>query len=334
MALQELADELAYEEELSRCVGVTGFHHWFFLSALADALGMRMRAFAVESGGECLGVVPLLFRRRGFVSTVNYLPVGCLGPVLRGEALRSGRVAEMLRAVEPILLRERVVVTRWAFSPGLDIGEEQLAMPGFEVSRTENFAVPSTKSVSDYLKSLKPKQRSAIKRGEARGMRAEPSATEEIMGWLPERVSGMHARQGIVSSYTLEAARSMAERLADDPRMLWRTVRAEDGRVLAMNASIVGNDRLWGWLLAGEAIPGPSPHVAIYWDAIQWSLGRGLACDFGGVPTSGIRDFKIAMGGEAELCFAAERVRPRVYKAGRDLHGWLVHRQATTRHTQ
>jgi len=36
------------------------YHHWFFLSALADALGYEFRAFAVDSGGERLGVVPLL----------------------------------------------------------------------------------------------------------------------------------------------------------------------------------------------------------------------------------------------------------------------------------
>src|ERR1700733_14501871 len=102
MALDELSDEQAYEAELADCVGVTGYHRWFFLSALADALGLRLRAFAVSGRGGRLGVVPLLLRRRGPVSTVNYLPVPHIGPVLTGEALRSGRLAEMLGAVEPV----------------------------------------------------------------------------------------------------------------------------------------------------------------------------------------------------------------------------------------
>jgi hypothetical protein len=60
----ELDDEQAYEDEVSQCVGVTGYHHWFFLNALAGALNYEFRAFAVESAGERLGVVPLFLRRR------------------------------------------------------------------------------------------------------------------------------------------------------------------------------------------------------------------------------------------------------------------------------
>lgn len=41
--IQELNDEQAYEAELSQCIGVTGYHHWFFLTALADALDFKFR---------------------------------------------------------------------------------------------------------------------------------------------------------------------------------------------------------------------------------------------------------------------------------------------------
>src|SRR5215469_13773893 len=47
--LIELADEASYEAEIDQCVGVTGYHRWFFLSALAEAFGMRMKAFAVDA---------------------------------------------------------------------------------------------------------------------------------------------------------------------------------------------------------------------------------------------------------------------------------------------
>jgi len=76
----ELNNEQAYEDEVSQCVGVTGYHHWFFLSALTDALHLEFRAFAIESGGERLGAVPALFRRGRLVSTANFLPVGSVGP--------------------------------------------------------------------------------------------------------------------------------------------------------------------------------------------------------------------------------------------------------------
>jgi hypothetical protein len=323
LRLRELTAEGAYEAELAECAGVTGYHRWFFLTTFAAALGLRMRAFSVDSDAGPLGVVPLLFRRRGPVSTVNYLPVSQIGPVLRGEALRSGRADEMLRAVEPVLRAERAVVTRWAFSPGLDAGAGALAARGFEVRRQESFVVPGTMSAEDYLKRLAPKQRAAVRRGALRGLTAGPSTRDEITRWFPGQLGGGQRHSG-APEYSLTAARILAERLADDPRMYWRSVRAADGRTLVMNASIVDTDRLWGWLLVGEPVPGPSPHVAAYWDAVQWSLGRGLACDFGGVPSSGIRDFKVAMGGQAELSVVAERVRPRSYRLVRDLHERLA----------
>ena len=333
MTLFEISDEQAYEAEIAHCAGVTGFHRWFFLSALADALGLRLRAFAVSPGrgrgrgGGRLGVVPLLLRRRGPVSTVNYLPVPHIGPVLAGDALRAGRLAEVVHEIERVLLRERVVVTKWSFAPGVAVRAADLAARGFEVSRQASYLVPGTTSVEDYLKGLSPKQRAAIRRGEARGLRAEPSGLEEITRWFPDRVGEPYERQRVAPDYTLAAARALAARLAADPRMLWRTVR-DDERVLAVNACIVDRDRLWGWLLASDRVPGPSPHVAAYWDAVTWSRSRGLGCDFGGAPTSGIRDFKIAMGGEPQASTVAERVRPRAYRAARALHARLASRAA------
>jgi hypothetical protein len=324
VTLFELGDEASYEAELAQCVGVSGYHRWFFLSAMAEAMGMRMRAFAVDVGRERLGVVPLLLRRRGPVSTANFLPVCGVGPVPRGEALRAGRVPELLRAVEPVLLRERAVVTKWSFAPGFSVDLDPLRSHGFELRPVETYAIPASRSVDDYLKRLAPKQRAAVLRGERRGLRVATSTREDITEWLPVWLSGGNLRQQVVSDYSLPAARSILGRLADDPRMLWRSVRDSSGRLLAMNASIIDEERLWGWLLAGMSIPGPSPHVAAYWDAIQWALSRGLGCDFGSTPTSGIRDFKVAMGGEMELCLTAERIRPHAYRVGRSMHARLL----------
>jgi CelD/BcsL family acetyltransferase involved in cellulose biosynthesis len=331
LVLHELTDEQAYEEELAECAGVTGYHRWFFLAALAEALGLRLRTFAVEERGERLGAVPLLFRRRGPVSTVNYLPVPHVGPVLRGQALRAGRLPELLRAVEPILMRERVIVTKWAFAPGVDVPTEQLAAHGFEVAREENFVVPATTSIDDYLKALSSKQRAAIRRGERRGMHTGPSTRDEITQWFPERVAEPYLRQGLAPDYSLAAARSLAVRLVDHPRVLWRTVR-DDDRVLAVNVAIVDTDRLWAWMLVGDRLPGPSPHVMADWDGIQWSLSHGLAFDMGGAPTSGIGEFKVAMGAQAELSVTAERTRLRAYKVARSWHARLASHRAAQQH--
>ena len=181
IAVHELGNEQAYEAELSQCVGVTGYHQWFFLEAIADALNLEFRAFVVECEGERLGVVPLLFRHRGPISTVNILPIGCIGPLIRGEALRAGLVRELLTGVEPVLRNHRTIATRWAFAPGLKVSSEYLAMPGFEVSRWDNYVVPESKSVDELLKSMSRNRRQSIRRIE-RHVSVQQSSTEEITG--------------------------------------------------------------------------------------------------------------------------------------------------------
>jgi CelD/BcsL family acetyltransferase involved in cellulose biosynthesis len=326
--LVELGDEASYEAELGHCVGVTGYHHWFFLSALAEAFGMRMRAFAVDADGERLGVVPLLFRRRGPVSTANFLPVMGTGPVLRAKARQAGRVVDLVRAVEPVLLRERTVVTKWSFAPGLDVDLDGLTGHGFEVGAADSYAIPGSLSVEGYLKGLSHTYRRKMRGLERHGLHAGPSTRADIVDWLPQQVSKMHRGQDIASDYSLPVARALMDRLADHPRMRWCSVRNPEGQLLALNACVIGDDRLWGWMLAGEPVPGPSPHMAACWDSIQWALPQGLGYDFGSAPTEGNRNFKIWLGGELEHCATAERVRPRVYRAGRDLYARLASRRA------
>ncbi len=183
--ISELNDEQTYEAEVSQCVGVSGYHHWFFLSALADALGYEFRAFAVDSGGERLGVVPLLFRRSGPLSMVNFLPVGCIGPVIRGEALRARRVGELLRGVGPVLRRHRTVAARWAFSPGLHLTAEDLAIPKFEIFEWENFVMPAAKSVDDCWKKMSTGRRQSVKKTEKARRRGGRQLGRGDLGLVP-----------------------------------------------------------------------------------------------------------------------------------------------------
>jgi hypothetical protein len=83
--------------------------------------------------------------------------------------------------------------------------------------------------------------------------------------------------------------------------------------------------------MGGERVKGPSPHLIMYSDAIDWSLGRGMACDFGGAPTAGIRDFKVRMGCVTEHCVSAERIRPKSYRAARRLHARIASRRGANR---
>ena len=332
--LYELDSEQEYESEISKCVRVTGYHHWFFLSAMAEALNLKFRAFAVESKGERLGVVPLLFRRRGPVSTVNYLPIGIIGPVLRGEALREGRARELVSAVDLVLRRTWTVVTQWAFSPGLGMSAEQLDLPGFEVFEVDNYVIPATMSVDDCLKAMSRVRRQSIRQGEARGASVAESSIEDVTKWLPDQIGGAQQRQGLLP-YKLGEARALTEKLATHPRMLWRTVRGAEGEILGMTGCVIGDDRLWGWLMVGPPVSGISAHSLCYWDLINWSLPRGLSYDLGGVPTEGIRKFKISLGADVETCVTAVRMRPKpVYTTGRAVYNWTTSRIAARRRGQ
>jgi CelD/BcsL family acetyltransferase involved in cellulose biosynthesis len=325
--IRELTDEQTYETELSQCVGVTGYHHWFLLSALADVLNYEFRAFAVDSGGDRLGVVPLFFRRRGPVSTVNFMPVGSIGPVIRGEALRAGRMGELLRGVGPVLRQHRTVAARWSFSPGLKVNAEDLSTQGFPVVKWENYVIPGTKSVDDLLKSMSRSRRQSInrhlRRGQDRGIAVHEPSTEEVMRWLPEQIVAVYERQGLSPLYTFAEVRSLTERLASHPRMLWRTVKGSDGTVLGMAGCVIGDDRLWGWLITGGPAHGVSVQTLCYWDLIKWSLDRGLALDLGGAPNDGIRELKVSLGADTETAVRAFEFHPSaVYNIAVGLRNW------------
>jgi hypothetical protein len=332
VALRELEDEQTYEAEVRQCVGVTGYHHWFFLQAMSDALGMKFRAFAVESGGEPLGTVPLLIRRRGPVSTVNFLPIGCIGPMLRGDALRAGRARELIGAVQPVLRGKRAVLTRWAFSPGLTLDIEQLAMPGFKVAAEENYAIPATMSVDDCWKSMSQLRRRSIRKCDARGIYAAESSTEEITRWLPDQIREVYSRQGTQSHYTPSEARTITAALAAHPRLLWRTIKGAEGKVLGMSGCILSDDRVDNWLMVGPHVPGISVHTLAYWDLIKWALPRGLTVDTGGAPTAGVRQFKMSIGAELETVTSAVRIRAEAfYRAGCAAYNWSAGRLGSVR---
>lgn len=323
----ELADEQVYEAELSQCLGVTGYHHWFFLRALADVLNCEFRALAVDSGGERLGAAPLFFRRRGPVTTVNFIPVGCVGPVIRGDALRAGRMAELLREITPALRRHRTVAARWSFSPGLKVSAGELAGQGFPVVEWENYLIPGTKSVDDLLKSMSRSRRQSInrhlRRGQERGVSVREASAEEVVRWLPEQIVAVYRRQGIPPLYSFDQVRSLAERLSCHPRMLWRSVQGADGDVLGIAGCIIGDDRVWGWLISGQPTHGVHVQTLCYWDLIKWSLGQGLALDLGGAPNDGIRELKVSLGADVETAVRAFQFHPAAaYKAAAALRNW------------
>jgi hypothetical protein len=321
--VEVISDEKSYEAQLGQCVGVTGYDHWFFLNAVAEVFNAEFRAYAVESDGEPLGIVPVLYRRRGFVSTVNHFPVENFGPRLRGAAFRAGRMRELVQAVEPLLRKHRAVKTVWWFSSADNMHADQFDLPGYEVRRTESYVIPGNKSADDCWKSMSQLRRRSVKQCASRGVFATDSSAEEITEWLPNQLAKGFPHQGAFSLYTLSEIRSLGERLASHPRMLWRSVKTSDGEVLAISANVIGDERLENWLMVGPHLPKLSPHSLAYWDLINWALPRGLNIDFGGAPSEGVRNFKVSASCELRTGFTAVGVRFKAaYEMGLAFHNW------------
>jgi len=136
-------------------------------------------------------------------------------------------------------------------------------------------------------------------------------------------MSSLYEREGRILAYSLAMVQSLARRLAAHPRMLWRTAKGEDGTLYGMTASIVGEDRLWGWQIVGPSVRSMSPHTLLHWDSIKWSRARELAYDMGGVPSDGVRVMKHSLGAEAETAVGVFRFRPSAaYKAATTLRNW------------
>lgn len=302
IAMQELGEE-DYEAEIAKCIGVTGFHRGFFLNALSESIGFRIRTFAVQKDGATIGVLPIALQRRGPVSVSNYLPVPHVGPLLRDGT----NLADVVTAAEPYLRRKLAADQKWAFGPGAPVTAEPLAGLGYQVRVDENFYVPADRSPAAHLAAMSGDRRRDIKLGKSHGITAELADTQEIREWFAERVAGTYERQGIAPIYSRDACRLLVDLLGSDPRMLWRSVRDKSGQLMAVSAGIIEVDRLWVWMLAGDHGSHPSPHLMAYWDLFEWSLSRNLACDIGGSPNPGIRTFKLRMGVVSEPCLIAER---------------------------
>jgi hypothetical protein len=288
--LHELREE-DYEAEIAKCAGVTGFHRWFFLNALSESNGLRMRTFAVEKDGATIGVLPIVLKRRGPASVSNYLPVPHVGPLLRDEMY----LTDVLAAAEPYLRRQLTVGKLWAFGPSAPV-----------VRVDENFFVAAGRSPADHLAAMSRQRRRDIRLEQERGVTAGPADIREIREWFAERVGATYERQGIAPIYSRDTCRMLVDLLGSDSRMLWRSVRDNNGQLIAVTASIINVDRLWGWQVAGEDGARSSSHLMAYWDYIEWSLSRNLSCDFGGAPNPGIRAFKLRMGVTSEPCLIAE----------------------------
>lgn len=215
------------------------------------------------------------------------------------------------------------VAVRWAFSPGLRLNPEELAIPKFEAFEWENFVMPATKSVDDVWKSMSTGRRQSVRQTEKRGVAVTDSTAEEITGWFPGQMADLYKREGRIPAYSLPVVQALAQRMADHPRMLWRTAKGEDGTIYGMTASVIGEDRLWGWQIVGPSVRSMSPHTLLHWDSIKWSRERELAYDMGGVPSEGVRVMKHSLAAETETAVGLFRFRPSsVYRAATALRNW------------
>ncbi|HEY0227230.1 MAG TPA: hypothetical protein VGC05_12750, partial [Mycobacterium sp.] len=228
---------------MGECRGVTGFHHWFFLDELAEALGLSFAAYAVRDGVGLVGVVPVLLKRVGPVATSNYLPVPYVGPVVV-----DGRLTDVIAAMRPRLARQRTVVTKWSFAAAAELDLPALHRLGYTIERHTNFYSDPAVPVEEQWSRFAPDVRANVRKAERAGVTCGPSTEAEIMTYFPRLVSAPYLRQRTPLDYPEAGAKMMAGRFIDDPRIVWRSVRKE-GEFLGISALIADGGRACGWQL-------------------------------------------------------------------------------------
>ena len=96
----------------------------------------------------------------------------------------------------------------------------------------------------------------------------------------------------------------------------WEILKQVTATLYGMTASVIGDERLWGWQIAGPSVRSMSPHTLLHWDSFKWAIARELAYDMGGVPHEGIRVIKQSLGAELETIVGGFQFHPgAAYKA-------------------
>lgn len=282
---------------------VTPLHSWTWLSVAAEMTGREFRPLVLTAAGHDLGVVPVLLKRQGPLSTIGNVPFPYCGPLVGADALPT--CLDLLRS-----LRRRTgsIRTRYQFPPTYALDPDVLRCRGYEVSHDETYLVDTSGSVDRLSADLEKACRKRMRRAERAGIVVTETSDGAVVDQFHESVYG---ERGVQSGY-LGPLAPYLDRLAGDELRVRSTVATQDGTPLGALVSLAHGTRALTWM--GGVLPAAretDAGVLLYWDALTWANTTGVTeLDLLGLPNDGIRQFKRQFGGTLQPYAVAEHHLP------------------------
>lgn len=262
--------------------GATSFHTWDWLHWVAPVLDCRFVPLVAERGGEPVGIVPVLLKRRGPVQTANVVPFQYLGPLVPLPDLR-----DTVRALKAWAVGRRVVHLRISFHPFADVPAGHLAEEGLEEHPDTSFLIDLRgKTVEEVFGSLSRSLRQSVRASARHGVVVRPATTDEVATVLPA-----------VDEESVGERRPFASRLASHlpaapPAVYPQTVLCGD-RPVGICVDVGGRVAA-GWVgSVFRADQRTSAYTAMVWSELEHAVSTGAQWfDLMGAPDPGIAAYK------------------------------------------
>ncbi|MGR7026271.1 GNAT family N-acetyltransferase [Geodermatophilus sp. URMC 62] len=292
MHLEETRDPRRWEAA-AHASGQSGtpFHAFAWLELAARMTRTSATPLVVRAGRADVGVVPWLTRRRGPVTTVNWLPFPYVGPLVAPAHLPG-----LLRALRARARSSRAVLAQFGFPPSAGVAVDTARGAGFRVREDATYVVDTSAGVDRLWAALDGRARTKVRRAERAGVVLTPARGRERV--LRRVVDEAFAARGLTSGYTGDFPLTVADLESTGLAVRWTVARLGDDEV--------GSLVTLGWGTTGVVWQGgvlrahrpTHANTLLYWDGIRWAGERGLrTLDLVGVPDEGIGRFKSQFGG-------------------------------------
>jgi len=276
-----------WEDACAGFADATAFHRYDFLQSVAPSLHCQFIPLMVTFRKQVIGVAPLLVKRLGPFSSINWAPFPYLGPLVPPELIPATLSALSLEA-----RRLRAVNHQQSFASLIPTDSAS----GFTCATDRTFVIPlDGRSDKDLLAAMSTSRRQQINRAIRHGFEvctAEAGDFRLLELWL----SRTFAAQGLRPEYQPGAFERICGALRDASASA-HAVRL-DGQAVAVEVSILNGRRAFGWLAAADPPHRTKyPHILLVWRRLQWARDRG-AVDFDtvGAPHEGIAVYKKSFG--------------------------------------
>jgi len=281
----------------------TVFHSHDFLEAVSGSLRCELHSLGVVWRDDIVGVAPVLLKRLGPFSTINWIPFPYLGPLVPRPL-----VGATLDALVGFAKTRRCLNHQQSFAV------EHCPYDGrFEHRSDRTFVIDVRRTDEELRRAMHRKVRLQVRRAEDFGFEVAASTPEDLQ-LMEEWASGLFSARGMTWPYGLGVCGAVSSALGKSRYSLFESARYE-GRLVAASIFLATRTTAFGWQIAVDpAFKARYPQALLIWRAAQWARGLELAqLDLVGAPTNGIAEYKSRWGAE-ERRFSVMRMQARTYR--------------------